>query len=134
MAQKKKVLLIDDEESFCFLVKQNLVETGEYDVEYANDPDIGIKLARRNAPDVILLDITMPKKTGLEVLEILKKDKKTVATPVIMLTALQDSDTKLKASYLYGDDYIAKPVPFDVLKTKIDEVIERHVRLKKQGH
>ncbi len=126
----KKVLLIDDEENFCFLVKQNLEETGEFEVEYANDPDKGIKLAQKITPDVILLDITMPKKTGLQVLEILKQNSKTMAIPIIMLTALSDDKLKLKASYLYGDDYIVKPVSFDVLKSKIDEVLERHNRLK----
>jgi Response regulators consisting of a CheY-like receiver domain and a winged-helix DNA-binding domain len=115
-----------------FLVKQNLNEEGKYEVEYTNDPDEGIKLAKRIVPDVILLDITMPKKTGLEVLEILKKDKKTVGLPVIMLTALQDTETKLKASYLYGDDYLVKPITLGLLKIKIDEVIERSSRLHKK--
>ncbi len=50
-----------------------------------------------------------------------------------MLTALQDTETKLKAAYLYGDDYIVKPIAFGLLKTKIDEVIERNVRLHKKG-
>lgn len=127
---QKKILLIDDEENFCFLVKQNLEETNEYKVEYANDPDKGIKLAQKIAPDVILLDITMPKKTGLQVLEIIKQHPKTMAIPIIMLTALSDDDSKLKASYLYGDDYIVKPVPFDVLKAKIDEVLDRHDKFK----
>jgi len=129
MLEKKKVLMIDDEENFCFLTKQNLTETGEFDVEYATDSPTGIKLAKKIHPDVILLDITMPKKSGLEVLEELKKDKKTLTIPVIMLTALSDGDTKRKASYLYGDDYVVKPVSFEVLKDKIDEVIERQRRL-----
>ncbi len=127
---QKKILLIDDEENFCFLVKQNLEETNEFTVEYANDPDKGIKLAKKIIPDVILLDITMPKKSGLQVLEIIKQDSKTMAIPIVMLTALSDDKTKLKASYLYGDDYIVKPVSFDVLKAKIDEVIDRHNKLR----
>ncbi len=130
MADKKKVLLIDDEENFCFLVKQNLTESGEFEVEYANDPDIGIKLAKKIRPDVILLDITMPKKDGLEVLETLKQEKITVSVPIIMLTAVQDDQTKLKAAYLYGDDYLTKPISFAVLKEKIDEVIGRSRRLR----
>lgn len=63
-------------------------------------------------------------------LEILKKNLKTTAIPIIMLTAHADSDTKLKASYLYGDDYLVKPVTYDVLKAKIDEVIERKSKFK----
>ncbi|MCK4994105.1 MAG: response regulator transcription factor [Candidatus Omnitrophica bacterium] len=130
MANKKKILLIDDEENFCFLVKQNLEDTGEFSVEAVNDPDKGIKLAHKIVPDVILLDITMPKKSGLQVLEILKQNTKTMAIPIIMLTAHSDSDTKLKASYLYGDDYLVKPVSYEVLKAKIDEVLDRKSRFK----
>lgn len=130
MANKKKILLIDDEENFCFLVKQNLEDTGEFSVEAMNDPDKGIKLAHKIVPDVILLDITMPKKSGLQVLEILKQNTKTMAIPIIMLTAHSDSDTKLKASYLYGDDYLVKPVSYEVLKAKIDEVLDRESRFK----
>lgn len=131
MSVKKKVLLIDDEENFCFLVKQNLSETGDFEIEYTNDPDTGIKLAKKLIPDVILLDITMPRKSGLQVLEALKQNSKTVSVPVIMLTAVRDADTKLKAAYLYGDDYIVKPVAFELLRTKIDEVIQRQERLNK---
>ena len=125
MESKKKILLIDDEENFCFLVKQNLEDTGDFIVETISDPDKGIKLAHKIVPDAILLDITMPKKSGLQVLEILKQNLKTMAIPIIMLTAHSDSDTKLKASYLYGDDYLVKPVSYEVLKAKIDEVIAR---------
>ncbi len=130
MANKKKILLIDDEKDFCFLVKQNLEDTGEYSVEAVSDPDKGIKLAHKIIPDAILLDITMPKKSGLQVLEILKQNLKTMAIPIVMLTAHSDSDTKLKASYLYGDDYLVKPVSYDVLKAKLDEVIARKSRFK----
>lgn len=69
MANKKKILLIDDEENFCFLVKQNLEDTGEYSVETVNDPDKGIKLAQKMIPDAILLDITMPKKADCRCLK-----------------------------------------------------------------
>jgi len=132
MAQKKKVLLIDDEENFCFLVKQNLSETGEFEVEYANDPDVGIRLSKKLVPDVILLDITMPKKDGLTVLETIKQDKKTISVPIIMLTAVLDDQTKLKAAYLYGDDYLTKPISFEVLRSKINEVIERARKFRDQ--
>ncbi|MBU4304159.1 MAG: response regulator [Candidatus Omnitrophica bacterium] len=128
--ERKKIVLIDDEENFCFLVKQNLVESGRFDVEYATDPDVGIKLVKKITPDVILLDVTMPKKSGLQVLEIIKKDTNTVSIPVIMLTAVQDDKTKLKASYLFGDDYLIKPISFDVLEAKITEVIDRQARLR----
>ncbi|MFH1458844.1 MAG: response regulator [Candidatus Omnitrophota bacterium] len=121
----KKILLIDDEADFCFFIKQNLMRLGGVDVSYANDPDEGIKIARKIIPDIILLDVMMPKKSGLEVMKILKKDKKTMAIPIVMLTAVQDDQTKTTAYELYGEDYLLKPIAFDDLKEKIEEIFRR---------
>ena len=69
----KKILIIDDEKDFCFLVSSNLVATGKFAVAYATDSNEGIRLARKDPPDLILLDIRMPRRDGFEVLKILKK-------------------------------------------------------------
>ena len=122
---KKKILLIDDEEDFCFFLKQNLEQTGEFCVFYATDPSKGIKIARKKTFDLILLDIKMPKQDGFEVLEILKKNNKTLSIPVVMLTAVEDNAAKIKASHLYDDDYITKPVSYETLRAKIDMVLKR---------
>jgi len=128
MSEKKKILLIDDEEDFCFFVKKNLEATGEFSVLYATDPRKGIKIARKKTFDLILLDIKMPKRDGFQVLEILKKNYKTLSMPVVMLTAVEGDDAKIKSSGLYGDDYIVKPISYEKLREKIDTVLARFPR------
>jgi DNA-binding response OmpR family regulator len=125
MPEKKKILLIDDEKDFCFFVKKNLEHTGEFVVSYATSPDKGIKLARRESPDLILLDIRMPGKDGFEVLEAIKENSKTFSIPVIMLTAVEGDDAKIKSSGLYSEDYIVKPISYEKLREKIDTVLAR---------
>ena len=126
MQEKKKILLIDDEKNFCFFVKKNLEATGEFVVLYATDPRKGIKIAREKTVDLILLDINMPKQDGFQVLEILKKNNsKALSIPVVMLTAVEDNESKIKASELFNEDYITKPVSYEKLRTKIDTVLQR---------
>jgi two-component system response regulator RpaA len=121
--------LIDDEKDFCYFVKKNLESSGEYSVTVSNDPDQGLAMARKNHFDLILTDILMPRKDGFSVLDELKKDEKTCAVPVVMLTALGDDESKQKASQLYGEEFLTKPVTFEALKYKISEVLRRHKRV-----
>jgi len=125
MIGRKKILLIDDEKNFCFFVKKNLEATGEFVVLCANDPLEGIRSAKREQPDLILLDINMPRKDGFEVLEAIKKNEKTLFIPVIMLTAVEGDDAKIKSSGLYSEDYIVKPISYEKLREKIDTVLAR---------
>jgi two-component system alkaline phosphatase synthesis response regulator PhoP len=126
MAGKKKILLIDDEEDFCFFVKNNLEQTEEFSVSYTTNPDKGIRIARKDPPDLILLDILMPKKDGFSVLEILKKHEKTLSVPVIMLTAVGQDEAKIRAARGYSEYYITKPASLETLRTKIDAVFKIH--------
>ena len=125
MENRRKILLIDDEKSFCFFVKKNLEATGEFVVLCANDPLEGIRLARRESPDLILLDIRMSGKDGFEVLEAIKKNSKTLPIPVVMLTAVEVDDAQIKSSGLYSEGYIVKPISYEKLREKIDTVLAR---------
>ncbi|MFA6216370.1 MAG: response regulator [Candidatus Omnitrophota bacterium] len=127
---KIKVLIIDDEKDFAYFVKLNLESGGYYKVVLAHDGSAGLRLAKWTKPDIILLDIMMAGISGFEVLEKLKADKGTMSIPVLMLTARNDEDSKEKASGLYDDDYIVKPVAKDMLKLKIEKVLSRHSALK----
>lgn len=118
-----KILLIDDEEDFLFFTEKNLSRE-KYQVITANSGKKGIKLARKNKPDLILLDIMMPEMTGFEVLEALKSDKNISKIPVIMLTALDDSRAREKAAKLKNEDFIAKPVSLEELRARIDLILE----------
>jgi two-component system phosphate regulon response regulator PhoB len=119
----KLILIIDDEDEFCKIVKNNLELDKAFEVAIANNGKEGIKLAKKLKPDLVLLDIIMPEMNGFQVLETLKKDLQTITIPVVMLTAKGDDYSKIKAAGLYDDRYIVKPVEAAVLKNKIMEVL-----------
>jgi len=123
--EKNKILIIDDEIAFCKIVKMNLEEGKDYEVEIAGDGKTGINMAKRIKPDLILLDVRMPHMGGFQVMERLKKDADTVDIPIVMLSALDDGFSKGKAAELYGEEYITKPIDAQFLKAKIKEVLER---------
>lgn len=120
-----KVLIIDDEEDLAFFVKANLELIEGFEVVTAESGKAGIKSAASYKPDIILLDIMMPGMDGYATLEKLKENRKTMAIPVVMLSAKTDEESKVKASTLYNEDYLIKPVQIDVLKAKIEEVLKR---------
>ena len=119
----KKILIIDDEEDFCFFVKKNLEAISNYEIIVANKGKKGIQIARKEKPDLILLDIMMPGIDGFEVLKRLKANEKTQNISVIMLTAKDEDESKIKASGLYCEDYLVKPVEKLVLRAKIQKVL-----------
>lgn len=121
MIEKKKILLIDDEEGFCFFVRQNLEQTGEFEVITANRGEEGINLARNKKPDLILLDIVMPRLTGPDTAEILKSDPKTKEIPLIFLTAVVTKEEIGVESIkeIGGRNFIAKPVDTERLVSSI---------------
>lgn len=113
----KKILIIEDEEDLCFILQHRL-EIENYEVKISTDGDAGLKLALSEKFDLILLDIMLPKLTGLQVCSKLRQ--KSVFTPIIMLTAksqLEDKTTGLKTG---ADDYITKPFEMDELLTRIE--------------
>lgn len=122
---RKKVLIIDDEKDFCESVRANLQEMGDFEVQIANDPQQGLRMARSIQPAVILLDILMPGMDGFQVLKKLKEDQQTLAIPVLMLSALTDVESKKRASTLYDEDYVEKPVQMPALKSKIEAILSR---------
>tara|TARA_B100000315_G_C14211650_1_gene422340 strand:+ start:180 stop:566 length:387 start_codon:yes stop_codon:yes gene_type:complete len=127
MADKKKILIVDDEKNFCYLVKKNLALTKKYKVMVAKAGSIGMLLSRLrwHKPDLILLDVSMPGLDGFEVLRRLKKDPKTSKIPVVMLTVRDDSRAKKKAQDLKCDDYLIKPVSVDTLVSCIESLTNR---------
>jgi len=117
------ILIIDDEEDLVFFIKSALELHGRYRVLHSTDGKSGMEIARREKPNLILLDIMMPEMDGLAVLKELKKDAKTMAIPVVMLTAKNDNHTMMEAASSYAQHYIVKPVEMDVLAAQIDYVL-----------
>lgn len=122
---RKNILIIDDEKGFCELIKDNLEMRGPYTVNMAHNGEDGLWMARKLKPDLILLDIRMPQMNGFQVLEGLKKEMETVEIPVVMLSALDDEESKIKSAQLYDEMYLTKPVKMPELQTKIEEVLVR---------
>ena len=105
---KKKILVVDDETQLCDLVKMRL-EANHYDVITANNGLGGLEKAKKESPDLILLDILMPSMDGYQTLQRLKEDVQTKSIPVIMLTAKSQVEDVTKAVDLGALDYIVKP-------------------------
>jgi len=129
MIRKKKILLIDDEEDFCFMVRQNLEQAGEFEVIIANRGEEGINLAREQKPDLILLDIVMPKMMGDDVAAALISDPKTKNIPLVFLTAqvLEGEIGVESIKEIGGHLFIAKPVNTEKLISAIKTVLREKI-------
>ncbi len=121
----KKILLIDDEQDFCYFLKINMELYGGYKIIISSDLKKVVKTVRRHKPDIILLDIMMPDISGFEILKQLKNDKKISSIPVILLTARDDEESKNKGMELGAEEYIIKPFEIENLKDKIEKIINR---------
>ena len=104
---KLKIVLIEDDEILAKVVYEELSEA-DFDVLQAFDGQEGLELARSKKPDLVLLDLILPKKNGFEVLEELKKSPVTHNIPVIVLTMLGRDDDIKKGLRLGANDYIVK--------------------------
>jgi len=123
---KKKILLIDDEEDFCFFVKLNLEQTGKYEVLTATSGSSGLIMASREHPDLVLLDIIMPEMSGGQVAELLLDDPVTRDIPVLFITAIASrSEVQSQEGVIGGRMFIAKPVTPLELMAKIEPILEK---------
>lgn|SRR5574344_2447705 len=119
-----KILIIDDEEPIRELIKYNVEKDGFTSVCAENGID-AINLARKENPDIIVLDLLMPDMSGLDVCRILKNDNNTSSIPIIMVTAkTEDSDIVLGLE-IGADDYITKPFSPKILLARIKSVLRR---------
>lgn len=108
---KKTVMLIDDEEDFCFFLKQNLEATGEYNVVTSHNGTDGAQQVRSIHPDLILLDVMMPGISGADVASQLKQDTRTRNIPVVFLTAIvEEQEIQARRNQIGGWLYVSKPV------------------------
>lgn len=123
MSKKKSILLVEDDEFLAELYATKL-NLEEFEVSLAVDGEKGLKMIKDKKPDLILLDIILPKKDGFEILKIIKSDKALKNIPVILLTNLSQKDEVKKGLDLGADDYLIKAhfMPSEVVK-KIKQTI-----------
>jgi CheY-like chemotaxis protein len=123
--KKKKILLIDDEEDFCFFVKLNLEKTGKYEILTTTSGSKGIIMASKEQPDLILLDIIMPEMSGGQVAEQLLESPRTKDIPVLFITAIASRrEVQSQEGIIGGRQFIAKPVTPEEIMEKINRVLE----------
>jgi two-component system alkaline phosphatase synthesis response regulator PhoP len=122
--EKRKVMVVDDEEHFLKITKINLEKTGRYEVETMSDATGIISRVKSFNPDVIILDILMPKMDGVEACKLLNKDSAGKFIPIITLSAL-DTDKDKLMMYKQGIvDFLVKPIEKDELIAKIEKALQ----------
>jgi len=115
----KKILCIEDDRETAALIAEELVDRG-YAVTIAHDGSDGLAAILKTMPDLVLSDISMPMMSGFELLErLVALAPRFAKMPFVFLTALTDRDNELKGRQLGADDYVTKPIDFDVLATII---------------
>ena len=120
----KTILVVDDEQDILDLIEYNLKKEG-FKVLKAENGEKGIEIANEYKPDLVLLDIMMPKMDGLETVELMRKDEELKRTPVIFLTARSDEKTEIESLNKGGDDFITKPISTTKLVSRIKAVMRR---------
>ena len=119
--KKNKILIVEDETNIADSVKLNLEAEG-YEVEYTTDGQMGLHYARTLNPDLIILDVMLPKLDGFEVNKIIQKE---LSIPVIFLTAKSDEISTVLGLELGADDYISKPFSMRELVSRVKAVLRR---------
>jgi len=119
--QTKRILLVDDDREIIEAIRVAL-ETQGYEILIANDGNQGLAMAEREDPDLVILDMMMPKRSGFLVLEKLRRTRR-VPVRVIMITANEGSRHKAYAEMLGVDDYIRKPFAMDRLLDSVGRLL-----------
>lgn len=117
----KKILIVDDEEQIRNILRMYLVREG-YEISEAEDGEKGLKLFYEKPFDLVILDVMLPKKDGWS---ILREIKKYTETPVIMLTARDDSEDEVFGFEMGADDYITKPFNNKVLLARVKSLLRK---------
>jgi len=122
---KNRILIIEDEEDIRELVRYNLEREG-FSVSEAGSGEEGLKKVSKKRPDLILLDLMLPGKDGMQVCRELKQDETARSIPIIMMTARGEESDIVAGLELGAEDYIVKPFSPKVLMARVKAVLRRH--------
>ena len=128
---KETILIVDDNMDNVELLRKRLRAVG-YETIEGYDGEQAVSMTRDQHPDLVLLDVMMPKLDGFEVCEILKKDEATRHIPVLMLTAKREIPDKVKGFDLGADDYVTKPFNFQELLARVRSLLKIRGDYRKQ--
>jgi len=121
---RTKILLADDQDRVRRLVAATL-GSAQWELFYASDGEEALRIAREAQPAIVLLDVTMPKLDGFEVCRRLKSDASTRQMAVVMLTALRDEESRIRANLAGADEYFVKPFSPLALVSRLQELLPR---------
>lgn len=124
MSIVKKILIADDEPDILEIIQYNL-QSEDYEVFTAKNGDEAIDMAKKNNPDLIILDVMMPGKNGIEVCKLLRMQPAFKETLIIFLSALSDETTEVKGLETGADDYLTKPISPKILVSKVNALFRR---------
>jgi len=121
---KKRIVIVEDEKDMADLVARRLTREG-YAVETASDGVAGLDKIRSRLPDLALVDIMLPRMSGLDLLSELRKEPRTANIPVVIMTAKGEESDVVLGLHLGADDYVIKPFSLSVLTARVAAVLRR---------
>jgi DNA-binding response OmpR family regulator len=122
-----KIMVVDDDKEFTTLYREFLTMVG-FETVCENQSSKAMDLANAVRPDLFILDLMMPEPDGFKLCRMLRTNMNFVRTPIIIVTALNDEDSKVVALGAGANDYLTKPFHIDQLKLRIDLLLERYSR------
>jgi two-component system response regulator VicR len=117
----EKILIVEDEKDLVKILRYNLEKEG-YKVIHAYDGDVGLSLFRKESPDLVILDIMLPKLNGIEFCKIARQSSK---TPILILTAKKDEVDRVLGLEMGADDYVTKPFSVREILARIKAILRR---------
>ena len=121
---KKKILVVDDEKALVSLVTLHMQMAG-YEVFFANDGWSALDICKRDKPDLVILDLMLPKLNGWEVCRRIKEDDSIKDIAVLMLSARSEVDDKVRGFNVGADDYVTKPFSPKELVARVKRILDR---------
>lgn len=121
---RKRILVVDDVEGNRAVVCRRLEQHG-YEIHQADSGEAALQFIREHSTDLVLLDYMMPNMNGIDVLHVLRRDWNMDTLPVIMLTARAEASAQVEALEAGADDYVTKPIDFEILQARITSLLNR---------
>jgi len=126
MAGPWKILIVDDDPTVHKLITKKL-SSEDYDVQSVYDPQTAIQEMERRRPDLVILDLMMPKSSGIEVCRAIKSNDRTKDILVMILSAKESQDDRIKGLEFGADEYISKPFHLATLSRKIEYMLSKKI-------
>jgi DNA-binding response OmpR family regulator len=124
----KRILVIEDDPDIALSLKYNMEREGDFSVRVVHDGEEGLREAVKEAYDLIVLDLSLPRMDGIDVCRELRSRESTAETPVIMLTARVEESDKIKGLEIGADDYVTKPFSIREMVARVRAVLRRSQR------